>query len=333
MDFQTVLAELILKSGCSRPEIAKGTGLSESSIDSYMRSSVHSPSFSAVIKLADFFAVPLDVLAGRCTEAEYESVMKDYGRHFMALRRASFEKYLAVGCKCGAVARPASAPILPWPYNLLSKFDYGDESGGGANFVVAPEHEAAIVEAINSLEPRLSRVLLEYYRDGKTAQMIADEIGVTRERIRQNLRRGLEQLRSPSRRTRVLYGPEAAEKESHIRKMKAKLLATEEEIDKKLAEAEEWLAQARLEAEFAQHFTVRTPEGELRRICASPISAMNLSTRPHRALLRHGCETVGDVLELARKRELYRIHNLGTKSCAEIVEELHALTGEYCRQR
>ena len=61
-----------------------------------------------------------------------------------------------------------------------------------------------------------------------------------------------------------------------------------------------------------------------RAYCGDDITCLNLSVRSYNCLKRAGCDTVGDVLQLAEEDDkgLRRIRNLGSRSEAEIREKL-----------
>ena len=62
------------------------------------------------------------------------------------------------------------------------------------------------------------------------------------------------------------------------------------------------------------------------------ITELNLSVRAFHCLKRAGCDTVGDVLRLINEEEgggLRKIRNLGSRSEAEIIENVEKLRQEY----
>ena len=84
------LNALIRKAGMTKDAVAAATGLSVASINGYTRGGKSAPGLEALIKMADFFAVPLDFIVGRCTEEEYRGIVDRYDEHFMELRRAPY---------------------------------------------------------------------------------------------------------------------------------------------------------------------------------------------------------------------------------------------------
>ena len=62
------------------------------------------------------------------------------------------------------------------------------------------------------------------------------------------------------------------------------------------------------------------------------ISELNLSVRSYNCLKRAGCNTIGDIIRLVEGDEngLRRIRNLGTRSEAEILENVNLYKEQFC---
>lgn len=90
----TILKELTEKTGIPQVEIAKAIGISQGTYMAYLRGN-NFPTIENLIKIADYFAVPIDLLIGRCTKEQEETILSDYSQTFMKLRRAPYESYLA----------------------------------------------------------------------------------------------------------------------------------------------------------------------------------------------------------------------------------------------
>ena len=78
----------------------------------------------------------------------------------------------------------AVKPSKPWPYNLLSEASVE---------VTGDVSEDRLRQAFTTvkLKDRLQDVLLQRYRDGLTMQAIGDPLGITRERVRQLIQKGI----------------------------------------------------------------------------------------------------------------------------------------------
>ncbi len=84
---------LIDATDISTGKISDINGISKISINKYLRGQGN-PVMETLVRLADYFAVPLDYLVGRCDIETAEAIEKDYAAHFMALRREPYEMYL-----------------------------------------------------------------------------------------------------------------------------------------------------------------------------------------------------------------------------------------------
>ena len=88
------LHAIVLASGLTREKVSELTGVPVATLTSYMRESPSLPNLKHLTALADFFAVPLDFITGRCDKELADNIVNNYGRYFMELRRAPFEVYL-----------------------------------------------------------------------------------------------------------------------------------------------------------------------------------------------------------------------------------------------
>lgn len=190
--------ELIEKAGLTKKAFAKALGLNYDCAIAVL-SGRTAPRLSELVAIADYFAVPMDFLTGRCTEEEARSILAGYSRTFMELRRAPFEAYLT-GRKALKVEDGVEEP---WPYNLLHNVMRRPWAR-----VVTKEHEALIFKAIGLLPYRERRVILAYHQDGKDLKALAAELAITPERVRLFLNKGIKTLRTEALRRLMEGGPE-----------------------------------------------------------------------------------------------------------------------------
>ncbi len=247
----TNLQELIKESGMTCIEISKLVGISDASLFKYQRGEA-SIGIKNAIKLADFFAVPLDFLVGRCDEKTARKVLKDYPRYFMELRRGSYENQLRV-CKNFGKRESVTVPRdvdPPWPYNIVGVVSSGILASEKTivDYKISKEHEKKIVEIIGELESqrkgrndeRVRKCLLMRYRDGMTLTAIADQLGVTPERIRQNIARGIWMLRHHPLREWFIYGEEYYVRHNSMAEMTKRLSARELDLQLKKKRLDAW---------------------------------------------------------------------------------------------
>lgn len=316
-----VFAELVKKSGASRKTLATATGVSEAAINQYLRG-VTAPGYANILKLADFFAVPLDLLAGRCDEETARGVLDNYSAYFMRLRRAPYEAYLR--CR-----RPMPAILgfeAPWPYNLLD--DIFNEQWSD---VLTQDQLDGLNKALTMLTEREQQVIDAYYKRGLNLEEAGREQNVTRERIRQISAKAVRKLRHPARKSLILYGLEMSEEMSEVGRLRAELTAETYALI-------QWQAELDARAEllgYRERKQLGTPEfadevGSSERNQASHglqniwIDELQLSVRSYNCLRRACIDTVADILELSQE-DMMHVRNLGRKSMEEIIKKMHSM--------
>ena len=225
---------LIEQSGLSCEEIASRTGVSVGSLYKYRQYEKCSLSIRNAILLADFFAVPLDYLVGRCDRELADKILENYGQYFMELRRAPYEAYLIEQRKIDSDKTLAKPRIdSSWPYNIVSEVgaDYHGAPKMRVDYIISPEHEQKIVEIIGLLEPHQVDCLLLRYRNGLTFREIGGRIGVTSERVRQISDRAIRILRRHPLRDCFLYGEEYFQRKNSLALREFELRRRQEELD------------------------------------------------------------------------------------------------------
>lgn len=310
-NFSEVLRHLVDSTGMSLYEISRASGISQSALQSY-HSRRCKPDLENLVKLADYFAVPLDYLAGRCTLEQAKEISENYSSTFMVLRRAPYEAYL-IGRK------PIKVHIgegeEPWPYNLM-----GHVCCVPWNDVISDDQIAGINTALDELEEREKESVLRYLRDGITLAQSGAVHGVTLERERQILAKALRKLRAPHRKALMVYGKEGCEKRSSLAKFRKELAEEEAEVAK---------LKSRIEAKKAniidilRYSDMAPDEKKFREL---PIEEMDLSVRSYNCLHRSGYKTLGGVIDLVESGKLINVRNLGRRSAEEILDKIYIFT-------
>lgn len=180
-----------------------------------------------------------------------------------------------------------------YPFNL-AKAILGEED---ALKIYLP----GIEQALATLTEREVLVLRHRFKDLWTLQGVANEIGVTRERIRQIEAKAIRKLRHPSRNA-LFRGVPYVE----IKTERGYFCKLKQEYDQ-LAEAYQVLSNRPAEE------VVRENDVLNRHIAESELSIRSIN-----CLLRAGKYTYGDVAKMSL-RELMQVRNLGRKSLEEIV--------------
>ena len=296
-NFSEVLRHLVDSTGMSLYEISRASGISQSALQSY-HSRRCKPDLDNLVKLADYFAVPLDYLAGRCTLEQAKEISENYSSTFMVLRRAPYEAYL-IGRK------PTNVRIgegeAPWPYNLM-----GLVCGVAWDEIIVDDQIAGINTVLDELTEREKESVLLNLRDGMTLAQSGAVHGVTVERERQILAKALRKLRAPHRKALMVYGKEGCEKRSSLAKLKSRIEAENANI-----------------IDILRFSDMAPDEKKFREL---PIEEMDLSVRSYNCLHRSGYKTLGGVIDLVESGKLINVRNLGRRSAEEILDKIYIFT-------
>lgn len=195
--------------------------------------------------------------------------------------------------------------IREWPYGLLEAVFIG------GSLPVMPESfpedlNASVEYAVNLLDANTSHIMYERFKQGMTLEAISQIHGVSRERIRQIVDKGLRKLRHPSICRYIRYGVSGVLRTEKIEAADtARKRASEQNIKKILGDCIEKGVTAVEQMDLLD----------------TPIQQLDLSTRSCNGLIRGGCETLGDVLNLSGQ-QLMALRCIGEKSRKEIISML-----------
>ena len=331
------LKELIEKSQLSHEKAAEAMDISLNTFRSYIRDvQPAQPCIENIIKMADFFAVPIDVLVGRCSEEQYNEIMNDYEHKFHLLRGEAYKN-------CIAGRKPFFEGKLMveagWPYNLLNAI-----FGNNVEWEITPRIKENIEKALNSLTLNRDKYLRYYFFEGLSINEVANKFKVSRERARQVITHGLRCLRNPaiSKTLRPEYTSfeelqkHADKTASAFREKENSLSAWEESLVKREGRLESCLlymnkhgmedVAARIENEkkgFKKEF-IEPPV-----LLMKDIADIGLSVRCYNILKRAGLNTVQDVLSLLHKKpfEVYKLRNMGEKNYVQMLQVFDELFG------
>lgn len=201
-----------------------------------------------------------------------------------------------------------------FPVNLMLDIFYEENKCG--NFPA--DIEGTIWYILSRFDRRVQEVIIGRYKDGKSYDQIGNELGVTRERIRQIEIRALRQMRNPK--CRALLSTGIAEYISQIR-----ITAAESSANKQIAAATEVIkiASDRLSKITGDDELAVMMEKELlksRRTIG--IDDMGLSVRSFNILARAGLRTVDDILNYG---DLRNVQHIGEKCLDEITQKIRNL--------
>lgn len=308
------LLKLIEKTDVSRNDLAEAIGISRASMQLYCQGK-ESPSIDALLKMSDFFCIPIDVLIGRCTEEEFNDIYTNYSSCFMILRSRAYSDYL-LKRKAGA-NNAFSFPDLKnckleagWPNNLI-------DSVCCKTVPIYATHDiyAGVEKAIESLNnEREQQCIYWYFRAGMTLKEISTVYGLTVERIRQIMSKALRKLRHPARYQFIRYGANGGSLNDdvlYLEQKKASLEAQIKLLNTELQDSQEDLTKKILDRnslDYKSRFGI-LPE-------------MDLSVRTFNCLARANCTTLPEIIKLVSSGEVINLRNFGKRSLNEVLTVL-----------
>ena len=341
------LRKLMDEAGLSIDRLNEATGISKMSLFKYLRGE-NVPGLDNLMCLADYFAIPLDYLVGRCDFDTANSILHDYASHFMEMRRAPYEAYLVGRKHMNRTELARERYEAPWPYNLLDDIvcpyvNNRERSEDECwNETLNASQEEGLRMVLDGLSERERECVYYYYRDGLTLESVGEKYGVSRERIRQILAKAVRKMRHPTRRRLIEYGPDMVVEESEYNKKREaldRMIAVMDEDEAILSERLKRLSEARLLLQangmWYQGISVKEGSGDAKPsaidyqpITMTPIEAMDLSVRSYNCLKRRDLNTLGLVMDAARSGELSKVRNFGRKSLEEVLNKIKVITGE-----
>ncbi len=310
------LTQLMELTGISVRQLAENTGIAVSGIIKYQKGYTM-PGIEPLIKLSEYFKVPIDYFIDKhddsCVDIEH------YPQKFMQIRTAAYEDYLKVRRPEMAWKPYQHGWEAPWPYNLAD-----DVSGGPIDYILTEDQIKAIMIALDTLSEKEKVNILRYYRDGLNLEQCGEKMGVTRERVRQIIAKGVRKLRHPSRRKMIEMGFETWQEENSIARRKMELAAQQADLDK----WEQNLMERKAELERLRGEIADIPAPAIGDHGVSwTLEELDLSVRSYNCLRRRGVSTLAGLCELVESGELLHVRNIGRRSVAEVLGKIKAILG------
>ena len=296
---------LVDKSEVATKDIAGATDIKAETLRHYI-SGYAVPSLSAAVKLADYFQVPVDFLVWRCSERETEDIFENFADYFMNLKNASYSAYLFE--KYVGDNEKKEEYLSDWPFNLVEDI-FGRKGEECVSFDMV-----GLEEAVKTLTPKEAEVVELRYRQEKTLREIGEIYGVSRENVRRAQEKALKKLRHPARSRMIRYGRQGVEWMEHLAEREAAIERKEQELKAR----ENFVETAEKGSGIDRNDYLSSPEA----VMSGSVRNMRISTRAKNCLARHGCETVGDVIKVAKSGELTGIRNMGWLSSREVLTYL-----------
>jgi len=331
VQFKDRLLTLLKKASINVVDFSENVGIDKEVIMDYIGG--EEPSLQDVLKIADYFDISLDYLCGRCSEELTSSIENNYGSYFMKLRRTTYE-YHKVGRKENISVSRLKCEA-PYPYNLLNALY--DKSVEG---VLIKDNEDMLNHLINkALDSKAKLVLLAYYKDGKNMPEIGAELGVSRERIHQILRRSLAKLKHPYFFKLITEGLTSYEslKKTTIELRQKEEMLKERELDLYKREAEVNKLWFKMQSLIDNNvtpvndvtlslFDIEKPE-TLDNLNDSLVM-LDLSPRAFNALSRNGYKTIKEIIDKFSTPqgsiEIQNLKGVGNSIYLEIADKLNA---------
>jgi len=315
-----------------RDILSDAIGISIASLIGYL-SGKTSPNLPALIKLADFFAVPIDVIMGRMSVEESEEILKDYSHTFMKLRKAPYEAYLMQVSQNAVTNIEYPAIDLkhidsPYPYNLIDAIFCEP-----IELLMTEDRMKGLEKAIGTLTEREQKAIRMRFEEGMFLKEIGKEFGVTQERMRQIVAKAIRKLRHPARCQYIKYGAEGA-------KIFEDLKQKEERLAKQAVYLEKWekdLTEREKNLDKNNDNNIDTDSPRTGESVTSPlldmdIASLELSVRSFNCLRRVHIDTFGDIVNAAEQGKLTHIRNFGRQSLKEILYKLKYYGYDYFDQ-
>jgi len=203
----------------------------------------------------------------------------------------------------------------PYPYNLLD-----DIFGERYEKIIDDDIKAGLDYALGTLTERQQTVLKEYYENEKTLEEIGNEVGITRERIRQVTVKALRMLRHPSRKRYITHGYKIASGELS-RQVEERYLEELKLLEAVYAEKVSELRQKISELDDNSKRLEYKESVDFMKSLELPITDLNLSVRSYNCLARAGIKTLYELCNYTYN-DLIAVRNLGRKSTEEVIAKM-----------
>lgn len=311
-DFDNKLfAKLVKQTDATYEDLSEKLDICEASIVQYMSGRVV-PTIPALIKISDYFQVPIDVLMKRHTQKEYSEILKGNAEFMFKCRKVAFENYLTRKKNRGVIYEDAfennEVYYTPYPYNLLECI-----YGGPIEDVINDDQMAGLEQVLDSLTPREKRSMQLYFEDEKTLKDIGKEFNVTQERIRQIVSKAIRKLRNPVKFKLIQHGIKGQEL-LRLDKLDADILERKQAINEHIAELKELEKQVE-----------KMEQKPTTKVFIDQIGDLDLSVRSYNCLRRANCMTIDQVIELFENGKIWKVRNLGRKSIDEIICKISSI--------
>ena len=258
-----------------------------------------SPSYEEIEKIADFFNITTDALFGRTNAKRRDDIVNSL-------------KY-----------------DIEYPYNMLEQV-----LGKPIDWQLKDENAEGLEWALSKINERHANILLKYFKEGMTFEQIGEDMGVTKERVRQIVATGLRSLRHPMKLKAIFKGLHSFEEvDEYFASEKNKL----NERTKELGAREKALEERELALEKKSDISCYSendlpedkpePKPEVSEVPEDDgflLEDLELNVRVLQILKSAGLTTLNEVISKIKEdpEGFISIPNLGKRLCLETVQAL-----------
>ena len=304
-------------------DIAEKIGISNSSYYKIIKRGA-APQMSVIVKIANYFGVPVDILIGRWSKEDRDKFLHDYTEIMKKLRREKYEKSLSKVQMEKEVNRllesiPDNEISVGWPYNLLDILIQDHWP-----YIISEDQMDGLNKAIETLTDRESTIIFKRYVEEKTLKTCGEDWGVSEERARQIEKKALRKLRHPTRLNIIRYGYNGVQEKHELQSDISQL-----RIEKRLLEEELNIIRSTFEEEVAEIQANKELKGKTKAVIHdmvnrgynkySELEQLDLSVRSFNCLARANCRTLEDIINLAKSGTMLKLRNFGKRSLIEVL--------------
>lgn len=203
---------------------------------------------------------------------------------------------------------------------------------------VSEDFDVALKECLKHLSKKERDIIEKYYIEGLSQGSIAEEYGISRQRVHSYRSKALERLRNPSFAQYLVYGYKKLNKHHSLeQEITNRIQSFSETIEKEkeeIVKLKEWIeenAEREDEAVFELFKSFCASRGykledgsveEIKFDRDATIDSLNISSRTFNALWRNDCTTVQEALNLFTTGELRQKRGCGEKVILEVANAL-----------
>ncbi|SDB59348.1 Sigma-70, region 4 [Ruminococcaceae bacterium FB2012] len=196
-----VLNSLISKTKISKSLLAEILGISSGTLLHILKGT--SPSLKLVVRIAEFFAVPIDIFFGKCAEEQVDAILENYVEYYSEIRKGAKEAFESILRSNKAVPDIKSSDFrLPYPYNILYEINNHET----IRWIAEEKHIKALENAIDSLSDQEKKYIDLYYKQDIPLLIISAQNDISKQQIISIIDKAIRKLRQPTVKKMIFNG-------------------------------------------------------------------------------------------------------------------------------